>query len=211
MITSKKMILWALGLAFVFVAIVWGYLFYQKHKGSVGQGTSSSTSSQPIAMPIDTGVEVTSAAVAAQNPGGVFRLDLKFQGPSTISLSLPPAPVPLSAYVSSSLFSSMQNLTLLNVDGDDLNSLPPEIGNLKNLQVLYLSNNQLTSLPPEIGNLKNLWMLSLFQNKLTSLPRTIANLKNLKVLGLTGNPIVQSSTAMAALEAELPPGVQIIK
>ena len=39
---------------------------------------------------------------------------------------------------------------------NNLESLPPEIGELQNLERLVLSNNKLTSLPPEIGKLKKL-------------------------------------------------------
>lgn len=47
--------------------------------------------------------------------------------------------------------------------------------------------NNLTSLPVEIGLLTNLTKLDLYDNKLTSLPTTLRNLKALKYLDLRGN------------------------
>jgi len=141
---------------------------------------------------VDTGIEATSTAQAAADPAAVFRLDLRAQG----LVAMP-----------TSVF-EMPNLTLLNFAGDNLTSIPPEIGTLKNLQVLYLNNNpRLTSLPDEIGNLPDLRMLSLYNDQLTALPPSIANLKNLTLLGLSGNPIAQSSTVMTMLHKELPKAV----
>ncbi len=48
----------------------------------------------------------------------------------------------------------LYNLKELYLFGNQLTSVPPELGNLSNLQYLYLSNNQLTSVPPELGNLQ---------------------------------------------------------
>ena len=42
------------------------------------------------------------------------------------------------------------------LSGNQLTSIPSEIGQLVNLQGLELSNNQLTSIPPELGELTNL-------------------------------------------------------
>ena len=50
----------------------------------------------------------------------------------------------------------LKGLKTLNLRGNILTSLPPEIGQLENLQKLNLSLNKLTSLPPEIGQLENL-------------------------------------------------------
>ncbi|WP_107666955.1 leucine-rich repeat domain-containing protein, partial [Cyanothece sp. BG0011] len=60
----------------------------------------------------------------------------------------------------------------------NLNSLPPEIGQLTNLTSLNLSFNQLTDLPPEIGQLTNLTSLDLSFNQLTDLPPEIGQLTN---------------------------------
>jgi Leucine-rich repeat (LRR) protein len=206
-----------LGVIIIFCIVGIITFFFLRRENHAIIATPSPTVQKPVF--IDSGKEVESIDVAEADPAAVFRLNISNQAPLVTPnpLGVPASsslvsdhPVPATNYVSSSLFSSLTNLTLLNLTNDDLASVPPEIGSLQNLQVLYLGNNQLTTLPPEIGNLSNLWMLSLFQNNLTSLPDTISQLKNLKILGLTGNPIVQSSTAMAQLRKELP-NVQIIQ
>jgi Leucine-rich repeat (LRR) protein len=58
----------------------------------------------------------------------------------------------------------------LDLSGEGLKYLPPEIGNLTGLTWLWLSGNQLTALPPEIGNLTGLTDLDLDGNQLTALP-----------------------------------------
>lgn len=77
-------------------------------------------------------------------------------------------------------------LALTNLE---LETLPPEIGQLTNLERLYLGNNKLTALPQEIGNLTKLRVLELGDNALTCLPPTIGNLTNLEELRLRDNPI----------------------
>ncbi len=104
-------------------------------------------------------------------------------------------------------------MTKLNLNGDNLTILPPEIGQLSNLQWLLLWNNkltalppelfqftsltgldlsynQLTTLPPEIGQLTSLTKLVLSHNQLTTLPPEICLLPNLKELYLEGNPLI---------------------
>jgi GTPase SAR1 family protein len=78
---------------------------------------------------------------------------------------------------------------MLILSGNQLKTLPAEIGKLKNLTALDLSNNQLTSLPAEIGELKNLTELYLSGNQLKTLPAEIVELKNLIRFDLYGNPL----------------------
>ena len=52
--------------------------------------------------------------------------------------------------------------TEIDLGGNGLTGLPPEIGNLTNLTSLNLGYNGLTGLPPEIGNLTNLTSLNLW-------------------------------------------------
>ncbi|MDJ0578847.1 COR domain-containing protein [Crocosphaera sp.] len=77
----------------------------------------------------------------------------------------------------------------LDLWNENLNSLPPEIGQLTNLTSLSLSNNQLTNLPSEICKLTNLTSLSLWNNQLTNLPSEICKLTNLTSLSLWNNQL----------------------
>ena len=58
--------------------------------------------------------------------------------------------------------------TKLDLEDNNLKSLPPEIGQLTKLTKLYLGENELTSLPPEFGQLTNLTTLYLRGNKIPS-------------------------------------------
>ncbi len=59
---------------------------------------------------------------------------------------------------------------ILYLRGNELDTLPPEVGNLSNLSTLDVSINPLTSLPSEIGQLSDLKTLNLIGARLTSLP-----------------------------------------
>jgi Leucine-rich repeat (LRR) protein len=73
----------------------------------------------------------------------------------------------------SDFFQKYKDLEELNLEKNNLVTLPPEIGQLHRLQKLNLSNNKLTVLPPEIGGLKKLQKLDINHNKLTALPSEI--------------------------------------
>ena len=90
-------------------------------------------------------------------------------------------------------------LESLQLDAQNLTSLPPEIGKLKNLLQLIVNSNELTSLPPEIGGLTSLRILSLAENKLTSLPPEIGQLRNLSEISLARN----SDFTPAGIPAEM--------
>ena len=65
--------------------------------------------------------------------------------------------------------------------------------NYKYLTVLDIDGNNLKTLPHEIGNLSSLKMLSLENNKIDDLPIEMTKLSNLTKLVLGGQPIHLSS------------------
>jgi leucine-rich repeat protein SHOC2 len=58
------------------------------------------------------------------------------------------------------------------------------------LKELYLRGNQLTSVPAELGGLGALEVLDLYDNKLTSVPAELGGLGAMKVLTLSSNTSV---------------------
>jgi len=95
---------------------------------------------------------------------------------------------------------TLTSLQGLNLESNQLTSLPDAIGNLANLEWLHLDGNQLTSLPDAIGNLANLKLLYLQNNQLTSLPDAIGNLTNLKWLHLQNNQLTSLPDAIEEME-----------
>ncbi|MCI5162162.1 MAG: hypothetical protein D3917_09110, partial [Candidatus Electrothrix sp. AX5] len=79
--------------------------------------------------------------------------------------------------------------TRLDLSGQGLTNLPPEVFQLTGLTGLYLRSNQLSSLPSELFQLTNLIGLSLSDNQLSSLPSNIAQLTNLTGLSLRSNQL----------------------
>ncbi|KAJ9628204.1 Glucose-repressible alcohol dehydrogenase transcriptional effector [Knufia peltigerae] len=88
------------------------------------------------------------------------------------------------------LFNSAYHfLKRLDLVYNQLETLPPQIGQLKNLEYLDVSFNALTELPEEIGMLTNLRKLLLFSNQIHTLCYELGFLFNLEVLGVYGNPL----------------------
>jgi Leucine-rich repeat (LRR) protein len=80
-------------------------------------------------------------------------------------------------------------ITELDLNCNNLNTIPAEIGKLINLKELDLYNNNLTIIPEEIGNLRKLQKLFLDNNKITIIPDKIGNLINLEILVLETNEL----------------------
>jgi len=80
----------------------------------------------------------------------------------------------------------------LNLQENDLKSLPESIGQLTNLKEMWLLGNSLTDLPESFGQLTKLTKLDLRNNKFTIIPESIGELKNLTKLYLTGNRLTKS-------------------
>lgn len=63
---------------------------------------------------------------------------------------------------------SLSTLRLLNLEDNEIESLPDEIGQLSELRELNISSNRLIALPASLLNLKLLWELKLRNNPKTS-------------------------------------------
>ncbi|MCC5665284.1 leucine-rich repeat domain-containing protein [Nostoc sp. CHAB 5784] len=85
--------------------------------------------------------------------------------------------------------SQLSSLTTLNLNHNQLSSLPPEISQLSSLTELSLDNNQLSSLPPEFSQLSSLTELYLDNNQLSSLPPEFSQLSSLTELYLDNNQL----------------------
>lgn len=62
----------------------------------------------------------------------------------------------------------------LDVSGNKLSALPPEIGKLKRLTIFKCSGNKIRYLPPEIGKCKLLEELVASENELSDVPDSFA-------------------------------------
>ncbi|CAH3139599.1 unnamed protein product [Porites lobata] len=91
--------------------------------------------------------------------------------------------------LNSVVLSGLQKLTFLNLNGNQLQSLPKEINRLVSLQFLSVDHNQLHSVPTEICHLINLAELHLADNQISSLPEDVAFLRNLTKLYVYKNLI----------------------
>ena len=68
---------------------------------------------------------------------------------------------------------NLSRLRELDVEENEIEQLPVEIGLLTNLRKLWLQSNKLTALPTNIGQLFNLQELRAGENNLTHLPEEI--------------------------------------
>ncbi|MCF4968553.1 leucine-rich repeat domain-containing protein, partial [Nostoc sp. CMAA1605] len=98
---------------------------------------------------------------------------------------------------------AIDSVTELDLSGNNLTTLPPEIGKLIQLKKLILGKHQydeygylafpignnLSYLPTEIGLLTQLEELEVAGNRLTSLPEEIGQLINLRWLDLHNNQL----------------------
>lgn len=82
-----------------------------------------------------------------------------------------------------------QFLNELYIASNKLTRLPNAIGELRQLRHLDASYNQISDLPPELGMCTYLKQLLLFQNNIQQLPFELGSLHQLEVLGIEGNPL----------------------
>jgi hypothetical protein len=79
-------------------------------------------------------------------------------------------------------------ITVLDLSGLDLDSVPALVGMISGLEELDLSNNNIVVLPPFIADLENLISLDLSENKIVDFPMEVDNL-DLITLDLSNNLI----------------------
>ncbi|CAL4093297.1 unnamed protein product, partial [Meganyctiphanes norvegica] len=81
-------------------------------------------------------------------------------------------------------------LQVLNLGGNQLETVPEELGELQQLGSLTLCDNRLKRLPRAISSLSRLRSLLLHKNNLCCLPLEIVKLRGLMELSLRDNPLV---------------------
>lgn len=85
-----------------------------------------------------------------------------------------------------------EDVKILHLTGQGLETFPKEILELHELQVLNLYNNNIKSLPPDIDRLQKLDRLEMFRNNLKELPHSMVNMTNLKRLNVGFNELSES-------------------
>ena len=93
----------------------------------------------------------------------------------------------------------LENLTTLQLWGNQISEIPKESADLKNLRKLYLFDNQITDISEGITNLRNLEVLNLNQNQISEIPETITNLTRLEVLELNRNHLTEITNSIISL------------
>jgi hypothetical protein len=68
------------------------------------------------------------------------------------------------------IFTLADSLEVLNLSGNQLSSLPLDLGRLHQLQVIFCSDNQFTSLPAVLGQCPQLTMVGFKANKIRTVP-----------------------------------------
>ncbi|RSK44596.1 leucine-rich repeat-containing protein kinase family protein [Hymenobacter perfusus] len=96
-------------------------------------------------------------------------------------------------------------LRWLILTDNQLEALPPELGQCRQLQKLMLAGNRLRELPPEMAHCHNLELLRLAANQLTTLPDWLLRLPRLTWLAYAGNPCSRHAEEAALLRSPIIP------
>lgn len=94
-----------------------------------------------------------------------------------------------------------EKLKILNLDDNNLETIPREVFAFSKLRWLKLARNRLTQIPGEIGNLTQLTILKLDHNRIQDLPDTLKNLNGILQLYLEYNKIKKFPTIIASLKS----------
>lgn len=88
-------------------------------------------------------------------------------------------------------------LRWLILTDNQIEVLPPELGQCRQLQKLMLAGNRLGSLPDSLANCTRLELLRIAANRLAGLPFWLLNLPRLSWLAYAGNPFTHALEARA--------------
>ena len=105
----------------------------------------------------------------------------------------------------------LRNLKELNLEKNDINSLPLSFFSLNSLKNLNLGCNRLNALPESIAKLTSLEDLDISLNNLETLPQSITNLKSLIRLNIELNPIISHREGWDLIKVLRSRGVEIIE
>ncbi|KAJ1470716.1 hypothetical protein T484DRAFT_3586035 [Baffinella frigidus] len=100
----------------------------------------------------------------------------------------------------------LTSLEELWIDGNDIQDIPKDIGELSSLRYINLRGNSIRTFPDEIKDLVSLQHLVATKNEISSLPKALCLLPKLHTLNLAGNRIeefpkyVVDATALTSLD-----------
>ncbi len=94
-------------------------------------------------------------------------------------------------------------LRWLILTDNEVEALPPEIGNCTQLQKLMLAGNRLQTLPSQLAACSRLELIRLAANRLTELPAWLLALPRLSWLAYAGNPFTAALEAAALNETPI--------
>lgn len=100
--------------------------------------------------------------------------------------------------------SKLKKLSILNISGEKLTTIPDSILTLSTIKTLRFNNSIIKTVPTKISNLKNLETLDLsFNENLTSIP-SLSSLTNLKKVVLINDYFANSKTEQTKLTTAYP-------
>eukprot|EP00729_Bicosta_minor_P005073 gene5073-5836_t len=95
----------------------------------------------------------------------------------------------------------LSKLSILQLQGNGLTTVPKKLGDLAALTQLTLHNNRLTTVPKELGDLAALTLLRLDNNRLTTVPKELGDLAALTELRLDNNRLTTVPKELGDLAA----------
>mmetsp|Transcript_14193 Transcript_14193/g.19776 ORF Transcript_14193/g.19776 Transcript_14193/m.19776 type:complete len:463 (+) Transcript_14193:57-1445(+) len=97
----------------------------------------------------------------------------------------------------------IQSLMVVDLRGNFLETVSPDIQRLRMLEELYLDSNKLKEIPSQLANIPSLRVLSCSRNKITKIPKELTILPNLTKLDVSYNLITEVPVEFSSL-AERP-------